>query len=90
MIKYEMMIMIWIKKIKKIRKLIISIISFLIMIYIENIKDLMEIWVILKRWYKLKIWVILYQFQYQFNIIKIINNNNDIKKYFQKIKWLKW
>ena len=86
MIKYEMTIIMWTKKTKKTRKLIISTISLSIMIYVEGMKDSAEMWAILESRYKSKIHVTLHQLQRQFNMIKMIDDDDDMKKHFQKIK----
>ena len=86
MMEYETVMVAWTKKTKKIRKLIISTISPSIMIYVEGMKDPAEMWVILKRWYRLKTRVILRQLQRQFNTIKMIDDDGNMKKHLQKIE----
>ena len=86
MMKYETAMAAWTKKTKKARKLIISTISPSIMIYVEGTRDSAEMWAILEGWYRSKTRVILCQLQHQFNTIKMIDDDNDMKKHFQKIE----
>ena len=88
--EYETELKTWTKKTKKIQKMIISTISPSIMIYVEDIRDPAEMWTILEGRYKPKTHVILYQLQCQFNMIKIIDDDDDMKKHLQQIEWFKW
>ena len=59
------------------------------MIYVEDTKDPAEMWAILEGRYRPKTRVILRQFQRQFNTIKMVDDDDDMEKYLQKIEWFK-
>ena len=87
--EYDTAMTAWTKKAKKARKLIISTISPSVMTYVEGTRDPAEMWAILEGRYRPKTRVTLRQLQRQFNTIKMIDDNDDMKKHFQKIERLK-
>ena len=87
--EYETKLEAWTKKAKKARKMIISTISPSVMTYVEGTKDPAEMWTILEGRYKPKTRVTLRQLQRQFNTMKMMNDNGDMKKHLQKVERLK-
>src|SRR5579859_7934417 len=59
------------------------------MTYVEGTKSSAEMWKILEERYKPKTRVNLRQLQRQFNTVKMINDDGDMKKHLQKVERLK-